>query len=281
MTIMWSEMMSVGVPVLDSDHKTLVGLINLLQRSIGDPEEYVAVYSVLGALEEYAAHHFAREEKMMEASRCPQIDAHRQTHDGFTLRVGTLKQRYESDPSSVRARDCLTFLNDWLVNHICTTDMNYRAWVVGHAEAMAVGQGALFGASHKDEAATDWRNLRILVVDDNLNFCEILGTILHSVGISSLTVVHDLTAAKTALLGQDLDLLISDWHVGAESGLDLVKWVRQGQPKLDRLPVLMLSGHERMVNRDLALLAGADEFMEKPISARGLLICLARLAARR
>jgi hemerythrin-like metal-binding protein len=281
MTIMWTEMMSVGVPVLDSDHKTLVGLINLLQHSIGDPEEYVAVYSVLGALEEYASHHFAREEKMMEASRCPQIDAHRQTHDSFTLQVQTLKRRYENDPTSVRARDCLTFLNNWLVNHICTTDMNYRAWVVGHAGAMAVGQDAVFSESPKTAASTDWRNLKVLVVDDNQNFCEILSTILRSVGISSLCVVHDLAEAKAAMISQNLDLLISDWHVGEESGLDLVKWVRQGPPKLAGLPVLMLSGHERMVNRDLALLAGADEFMEKPISARGLLICLARLAARR
>ena len=29
-----------------------------------------------------------------------------------------------------------------------------------------------------------------------------------------------------------------------------------------------------------ALLAGADEFMEKPVTARGLLICLGRLAAK-
>ncbi len=276
MAIMWSEMMSVGVPVLDSDHKTLVGLINLLQRSIGDPEEYVAVYSVLGSLEDYAAHHFSREEKMMEASRCPQLEPHRQTHHGFVEQVRGLKSRYEGDPTSVRARDCLTFLNSWLVNHICTTDMNYRAWVVGHAGALAVGHDLV----HKESGATDWRCLKVLVVDDNLNFCEILGAILQGVGITSITVIHDLAAAKAALTGQDIDVLISDWHVGTESGLDLVKWIRQASSPLASLPVLMLSGHERMVNRDLALLAGADEFMEKPISARGLLICLARLAAR-
>ncbi|MDO8606088.1 MAG: bacteriohemerythrin [Phaeospirillum sp.] len=276
MAIMWSEMMSVGVPVLDSDHKTLVGLINLLQRSIGDPEEYVAVYSVLGSLEEYAAHHFTREEKMMVASRCPQLGQHRQSHEGFAEQVRNLKNRYESNPTSVRARDCLGFLNDWLVNHICSTDMNYRAWVVGHVDAMASGQDLV----EEESGGADWRRLKILVVDDNLNFCEILGAILQSVGISSISVVNDLAAAKSALIGQNIDLLISDWHVGVESGLDLVKWLRQGPLPLASLPVLMLSGHERMINRDIALLAGADEFMEKPISARGLLICLARLAAR-
>ena len=76
------------------------------------------------------------------------------------------------------------------------------------------------------------------------------------------------------------DLMVADWHVGAESGLELVAWVR-AHPRLGRLPVLLLSGHERLRNRDVALAAGADEFMEKPISARGLLICLLRLLSRR
>ncbi|CAA7617563.1 bacteriohemerythrin [Magnetospirillum sp. SS-4] len=278
--ISWSEMMSVGVPVLDDDHKTLVGFINLLQHSIGDPEEYVAVYSVLGALEDYCLHHFLREEKMMEAGRCPQLDQHHRTHEGFAETVRALKARYEEDQSSVRARDCLTFLNDWLVNHICTTDMNYRAWLVGHAGAKAVGETMSLADQRLDSGPTDWRRLRILVVDDNPNFCGILTAILNGVGVSSITVSHDLAAGKMALIGQPLDLLISDWHVGTESGLDLVKWLRQCPPPLCGLPVLMLSGHERMINRDLALLAGADEFMEKPVAARSLLICLSRLAAK-
>jgi len=282
MAVMWSEMMSVGVPVLDSDHKTLLGLINHLQRSIGDSEEYAAVGSVLLSLEDYAAHHFLREERMMEAARCPQLAGHKQTHASFNRRVAELKSRYEGDQTSVRARDCLTFLNSWLIEHICTTDMNYRSWVVGHAGALAAGEDMRLEGGREGSRDTDWRSLRVLVVDDNLNFCEILTTVLKGVGITEIAVVHDVESAKAALeTGQGIDLLVCDWHVGKESGLDLVKWVRRYGPAMRNLPILMLSGIERMSNRDIALLAGADEFMEKPISARGLLVCLARLAAKR
>ncbi|OAN44089.1 hemerythrin [Paramagnetospirillum marisnigri] len=272
--------MSVGVPMLDEDHKTLIGLINLLHRSIGDREEYVAVYTVLGALEEYAAHHFAREEGMMRASRCPQLEQHQRTHHGFAEQVASIKARYEENPSSVRARECLSFLNNWLVNHICTTDMSYRAWLVGHAGARQAGEKVDMVVPGRRDSARDLRSLDILLVDDNLNFCEILITILGSVGINRVNVVNDVAAAKAALVERAVDLLITDWHVGADSGLDLVKWLRQGPPRLASIPVLILSGHERLINRDLALLAGADEFMEKPVTARGLLICLSRLAAK-
>ncbi|MBI3444011.1 MAG: bacteriohemerythrin [Magnetospirillum sp.] len=279
MGITWSEMMSVGVPVLDSDHKTLIGLINLLQRSIGDDEEYAAVGSVLQALQDYAAHHFAREEKMMEACRYPLLERHHLTHDGFVERVQALKVRYDEDHSSVRARDCLTFLNGWLINHICTTDMNYRAWVIGHSGALAAAAGLSMAGNGRKAEAIDWPSLRVLVVDDNVNFAEIIRTILEGVGVTRLLTVHDLAAARDALGGQGWDMMICDWHVGEESGLDLVKWVRRGPPDVAALPILILSGHERMTNRDLALLAGANEFMEKPVSARNLLMGIGRLLA--
>ncbi len=277
MGLTWNERMSVGVPLLDSDHKTLIGLINHLHRSIGDEEEYAAVGSVLQALEEYAAHHFIREEKMMEACRYPLLDQHYGTHGGFAAKVRGLRTRYDGDPTGVRARECLTFLNTWLIDHICTTDMNYRSWVIGHPGAEAAAQRVSLTGGERKAVTVDWTRLRVLLVDDNVNFSEILRTILLSVGVTGVSAVHDLDSAKAVISHQPLDILVSDWHVGEESGLDLVKWVRRGPPDQARLPVLILSGHERMTNRDLALMAGADEFMEKPISARSLLLGMARL----
>jgi len=279
MGVTWSERMSVGVPLLDSDHKILIGLINNLQRSIGDDEEYSAVGSVLQALDEYAAHHFAREEKMMEACRYPLLDQHHDIHAGFAAKVAALKARYDEDKTGVRARECLTFLNSWLIDHICTTDMNYRSWVIGHPGAEAAAQRVSMTGGAK-AAQVDWARLRVLLVDDNVNFSEILRTILLSVGVHNVAAVHDLASAKAVIGHRPLDILVSDWHVGEESGLDLVKWLRRGPPDQARLPVLILSGHERMANRDLALLAGADEFMEKPISARNLLLGVARLVGK-
>lgn len=265
--------MGVGVHTLDADHKTLIGLINDLQRSIGDEEEHATVGSVLRALDEYVAHHFAREERVLEACRYPGLATHRGMHRRLTDQFAALKGEYEAAPDSLRARRFLDFLHKWLIEHICSADMDYRPWVVGHdgrgeeAETLA-GRG---GAN-----ALDWKALRVLVVDDNQNFCQVLRTILEGVGIIEIRVVGEIATAKAALQGKAVDVLVADWHVGHESGLELVAWLR-ARPELAALPVLILSGHERIANRDVALNAGADEFMEKPISARGLLLCLARL----
>ncbi|CCG39999.1 Conserved hypothetical protein (OR conserved hypothetical protein); putative two-component response transcriptional regulator (CheY-like family); Hemerythrin-like protein [Magnetospirillum molischianum DSM 120] len=272
--------MSVGVPILDADHRILIGLINHLQRSIGDAEEYAAVGSVLRALEEYASSHFDREERMMRACRFPLLDQHRQTHVGFVEQVERLQRRYEADQTSVRARDCLTFLNRWLIDHICTSDMGYRTSLVGHREALDAGGVRPLGGdslSSDEDSSVDWRRLRVLVVDDNLNFREILSTILWAVGIGGVTIVAGIDEARAALNAGGFGLVISDWHIGDESGLDLVRWIRTSGGVSSALPVLMLSAYEGPERRDVALAAGADDFMRKPIAAGTLLECIAQL----
>lgn len=276
--ITWSEMMSVGVPSLDADHKTLVGLINDLHRSIGDNEEYATLGSVLKALVDYADYHFAREEKVMAACRYPAMSSHIVGHHRLANQVRELKERYDHDRTAVRAKDCLNFLNKWLIEHICSTDMDYRAFVCGNPAALAaIDSVTMTGA--QPAKGVDWKTLKILVVDDNSNFLQVMSTILEGVGVRDLRTVPNLEAAHAALTVSEFDLVITDWHVGDESGLDLVRWVRR-QERVATLPVLMLSGHERMSNRDVAISAGADEFMEKPISARGLLMCIARVLTR-
>ncbi|HSV29765.1 MAG TPA: bacteriohemerythrin [Candidatus Omnitrophota bacterium] len=278
--ITWSEMMSVGVPILDADHKTLVGLINDLHRSVGDDEEYATLGSVLKALADYADYHFAREERVMEACRYPALNSHIVAHHKLAQQVRELKDRYDADRTAVRAKDCLNFLNKWLIEHICSTDMDYRAYVGSNPAALAAAENVtMTGARPASRGGLDWKALRILVVDDNANFLQVMRTILEGVGVREIRTANDLDAAKAALGGMDFDLMVTDWHVGRQSGLDLVRWVR-GQERLAKLPLVMLSGHERVSNRDIALDAGADEFMEKPISARGLLMCLARLMTR-
>jgi hemerythrin-like metal-binding protein len=272
--------MSVGVPEIDADHKTLVGLINNLHHAIGDDEEYATLGSVLKALEDYAAHHFAREERMMEAAAYPAIGNHVAAHQNLAAQVLELKHRYDHDRTAVRAKDCLSFLNKWLVEHICSTDMDYRGWLVGHAGAARAANQVSITGHRQGAAALDWKALRPLVVDDNANFCEVMRTILGGIGVEDIRIARDLAAARAALEAGDVDAVITDWHVGVEDGLDLVRWIRADDRFL-RLPVLVLSGHERLAHREAAVAAGADDFMEKPISARGLLICLARLVSKR
>ncbi len=88
----WTEAMSVGVDLFDSDHKALIGLINRLHESL-ESDEPAPLHEILDTLIAYAELHFAREEKGLEACRYPEIEIHRDQHAGFTDRIYRARER--------------------------------------------------------------------------------------------------------------------------------------------------------------------------------------------
>ena len=134
--VRWSEGLSVGVPSLDADHKTLVGLLKRLEGT-GTHEDPATVGAVLETLMAYTHFHFCREEKVMEACGYPHLAAHRDEHEALTRDVRRLRGRYDGDPSAVTRTQLLSFLMTWLNHHILLTDMAYRPYAANRPEADA------------------------------------------------------------------------------------------------------------------------------------------------
>ena len=104
--------------------------------------------------------------------------------------------------------------------------------------------------------------MRILVVDDSPTIRRMVRVSLSGLdtafaeAASGLEAIEQLTLGATALMV--LDLNMPDLH-----GLDVLKFLR-GHPSLRRLPVLVLTTRGDESSRDLAMAAGATEYMTKP-----------------
>lgn len=125
--IQWTEELSVGVPRLDDHHRRLIELTNQLGLAIaaGDTEQVTG--SVLGELIRYVYYHFGEEERLMEQAAYVGLADHRQHHRAMAEHVRGLEERFDADPGAVLTADLHSFLADWLVNHIRSEDMRYRA----------------------------------------------------------------------------------------------------------------------------------------------------------
>ena len=142
--IRWSEAMSVGVSLLDADHRVLVSLINRLHESGGDEEARRAtIDTVLETLVAYAAFHFEREEKVIEACGFPHIDAHKDEHQEFAQQVGDLRRQFDAGQDPAFHAELVEFLTNWLNHHILLQDKAYRPFVEGdpRAEMAAAAYG--------------------------------------------------------------------------------------------------------------------------------------------
>ena len=125
----WSESMSVGVPLIDSDHRALIDLINRLHDALeygAGPSDMDQVFQSLVA---YIEFHFAREEAVLAACGYPSLAEHQAEHDRFTADMRYTRDRYFSGGEAGLGPHLLAFLKDWLNNHILVEDMAYRPFL--------------------------------------------------------------------------------------------------------------------------------------------------------
>ena len=123
----WTEEMSVGVKVLDNDHKELIRLLNELNDGIEAGRTRATLESVLEGLLRYTKVHFAREERFFAQTGFPGAAAHKAEHDHLTRRVMNLQSRFESGQSLELALEAINFLKQWLAGHVQGCDQKYTS----------------------------------------------------------------------------------------------------------------------------------------------------------
>lgn len=121
--------------------------------------------------------------------------------------------------------------------------------------------------------------LRILVAEDNVTNQTIIRKLLESAGHTVLLASDGEEALDLYEDGQ-AELAILDFNMPERNGLEVVTAIRTMEPTGTRLPVVILSASVTTEARDRARLAGADEFVGKPIEAAALLQVIDRLARR-
>jgi hemerythrin-like metal-binding protein len=140
----WRPEMSVGMDLLDDDHKFLILVINRIAENLEKDGPDDALLACLSALRNYAAFHFAREEAVMRACGYETLAEHRDEHEKFTDRMDDLARRIDEDSLKVRqAVDAalLGYLRNWLFHHVLVIDMSYRELVHNNDKAEAAAKG--------------------------------------------------------------------------------------------------------------------------------------------
>lgn len=129
MSVVWDEGMSVGNPLLDSDHRILITVLNQLDdaRDTGQSREVVA--SVVNVLAEYTEHHFQREEAIMAQAGYPHLAAHAALHRALETRVRDIRARWQGGDHGALGDEVVDFLRNWLTDHIMVVDKSYGPWV--------------------------------------------------------------------------------------------------------------------------------------------------------
>jgi hemerythrin len=121
----WTSDLSVGVAVLDDDHKKLIGIINQLHFGITAGHDKKILEIVLGELVDYIKFHFAREETMLINAGYGATSAHMADHEKFIGEISSVQARIKTSPVGMLDLELMDFLRDWLFSHIRVSDKRY------------------------------------------------------------------------------------------------------------------------------------------------------------
>lgn len=132
--IIWSDSFSVGVKMLDDQHKTLVAIINQLVDVVEGQANPSVISDLIAAMIEYAATHFDDEERLMRSHNYPDFETQRMQHGEFIAKTGEFIKHtadFGDDGglhvTSISA-EALEYLRNWWTHHILIEDMAYKSF---------------------------------------------------------------------------------------------------------------------------------------------------------
>lgn len=109
---------------------------------------------------------------------------------------------------------------------------------------------------------------RILIVDDNLELCQMIENVLLQDGFLRVSCCLSCEEARELLGESQWDFIILDVNFPGENGFHFFKELKA---KKD-IPVLFLSARDRDEDRLTGLGLGADDYMTKPFLPKELLL---------
>ena len=121
MLFVWEDKYNTGIEEIDRDHRGLVNLINDLYEAMQDGTGGALLLPIFSALKHYTETHFNREERFMVNCDAPDQAQHFQEHRQMMARLADLESRHRRGEAAISLQT-LTFLRDWLKNHICVVD---------------------------------------------------------------------------------------------------------------------------------------------------------------
>jgi DNA-binding response OmpR family regulator len=118
--------------------------------------------------------------------------------------------------------------------------------------------------------------MRILLVEDDRKAAQLLARGLVEEGFA-VDLAHSTEEAERCLAAHEPDLLVLDWMLPGQDG---ASWCQALRQRGLRLPVLMLTARDALLDRVAGLDMGADDYLTKPFAFEELLARLRSLRRR-
>jgi len=171
----WSHNLDTGIELIDTQHKGLVDLLNILVNHLTIDSDAPTLNAIFDQLHEYARVHFRDEEAIWEEVMGADDWAHEheREHCHFSARILALKAEQGVKPIEQVMEDVAAFLSHWLALHILESDKRLARAVLSFRQGTPLDE-----AKHLAQLATQ---------EDSKN---LISTVLHMYDSLSKRTLH-------------------------------------------------------------------------------------------
>ncbi|AKM78475.1 MAG: Methyl-accepting chemotaxis sensory transducer [Candidatus Wolfebacteria bacterium GW2011_GWE1_48_7] len=122
--INWIKEYSVGVELIDEQHRYFLTLLNELFDAIISLNTESKIGDIITRLAEYAVMHFATEEKYFDEFNYEFAEDHKRRHRDLLARVEGFQKAFDEGEVNI-ASEMIEFLEGWMIDHIMEVDKKY------------------------------------------------------------------------------------------------------------------------------------------------------------
>ncbi len=118
----WNERLAIGVPEIDAQHQELFERIERFEESL-HRRGPLDLTSTFDFLRDYAAVHFATEERLMRETAYPDVEEHVAQHNDYIARLDALVRDHEArGPIAFAGLKARNWILVWLLDHVAGRD---------------------------------------------------------------------------------------------------------------------------------------------------------------
>ena len=126
----WDDKFSVGIPLVDNQHKRLVEMTNMLHEAciLNSEAALIQFNETASEMVLYVNQHFTTEEQLMERTNFPGLAEHKKMHAEFVKELLTDVEAVKSGKKLI-PNNFVKFLRDWVLSHIAIYDSKLGAYL--------------------------------------------------------------------------------------------------------------------------------------------------------
>jgi hemerythrin len=127
----WSNRYSVGIDLVDDQHKKLIDMTNTLYLGClhGDEAARSFFLETIHKAVDYVKYHFSTEEKIMERIDYPGFATHKTEHHDFVREIIQEVRQFQDGKSFV-PNMFVRYLRDWVFTHMALSDKGYADYLI-------------------------------------------------------------------------------------------------------------------------------------------------------